>query len=170
MSIMVAAPELSGKVAIAPLPGIEKENGEIDRSVGNITGQSTIILSSCQQVDDAWDFVSWWTSDETQTTFGREIEALVGLSARWNSANIHAFESMAWDPDDLEVIQEMWNHYREVPVVLGGYFTSRYLTNAWNSTVISGQNLRDCLEDAVFEINRELETKQEEYGVKGRDE
>ncbi len=170
MSIMVAAPELAGRVAIAPLPGIEKENGEIDRSVGNITGQSTIILSSCQQLGDAWDFVNWWTSDETQTTFGREIEALVGQSARWNSANVHAFESMAWDQDDLEVIKEMWKHYREVPVVLGGYFTTRYLTNAWNSTVISGQNLRDSLENAVFEINRELETKQEEYGFKEKEE
>ena len=77
---------------------------------------------------------------------------------------------MAWAQDDLEVIKEMWKHYREVPVVLGGYFTTRYLTNAWNSTVISGQNLRDSLENAVFEINRELETKQEEYGFKEKEE
>ena len=164
MNIMVAAPELAGRVGLAPIPGVKKEGGTIDRSVGNITGQTVIMLKKCKNQDVAWSFMDWWTSTQTQTDFGREIEAQLGLSARWNSANNKAFEAMSWNAEDLDVIREMRQHYREVPVVLGGYFTGRHLTNAWNSVVISGMNLRDCLEDAVFEINRELKMKQEEYG------
>ena len=96
---------------------------------------------------------------------GREIEALLGSSARWNSANVEAFCNMPWPQEDLAVIQEMWPFYREVPVVLGGYFTGRHLNNAWNNVVIGGEPLRDSLEEAVKEINRELSMKQREYGV-----
>ena len=67
--------------------------------------------------------MDWWTSTQTQTDFGREIEAQLGLSARWNSANNKAFEAMSWNAEDLDVIREMRQHYREVPVVLGGYLT-----------------------------------------------
>jgi len=50
--------------------------------------------------------------------------------------------------------------------VLGGYFTSRHLNNAWNSVIIDGEPVRDAMEKAVEDINRELRMKQEEYGVK----
>ena len=43
--------------------------------------------------------------------------------------------------------------------------TNRHLTNAWTSVVISGMDVREALEQAVKEINRELRMKQEEYGV-----
>lgn len=165
IQISVAAPELSGKWGIAPLPGIEREDGSVDRSVGSITGQCSLIMSQTDKVDAAWQFLQWWTEAQTQTDFGREIEALLGSSARWNSANVEAFCNMPWPQEDLAVIQEMWPFYREVPVVLGGYFTGRHLNNAWNNVVIGGEPLRDSLEEAVKEINRELSMKQREYGV-----
>lgn len=49
--------------------------------------------------------------------------------------------------------------------MLGGYYTTRHLTNAWNKVVINGVLLRDALEEAVEAINKELKMKQEEYGV-----
>ena len=63
------------------------------------------------------------------------------------------------------MIEEQWEWAEETPVVLGGYFTSRHLTNAWTSVVISGMDVREALEQAVKDINRELRMKQEEYGV-----
>ena len=51
-------------------------------------------------------------------------------------------------------------------MVLGGYYTTRYIGNAFNSVVVSGNlTVRDALEEAVEAINKELETKQIEYGV-----
>ena len=31
----------------------------------------------------AWEFMKWWASSDTQVRFGREIEALLGSSARY---------------------------------------------------------------------------------------
>lgn len=165
--LMVAAPELKGKWGIAPLPGRRMDDGTINRSHGGIAGQCDIILQQTDNPEAAWEFLKWWTSDEIQSTYAAELEGLIGVDARWNSANINAFRSIAWGKEDLEIIQSQWKWIREVPVVLGGYFSSRHLSNAWNRVVVSptGMTLRDSLEKAVKDIDRELLTKQEEYGI-----
>ena len=169
MQLSVAAPELAGKWGIAPLPGVERINPDgtrfIDRTAGSITAQGAIIMRQSTKPEASWEFLKWWTSEEIQTRFAREVEALIGAEARWNTANKRAFESLAWNREDLAVIQEQWEWAREVPVVLGGYFTDRHLANAWNTVVISGGEVRGALEKAVKDINRELRMKQEEYGV-----
>ena len=55
---------------------------------------------------------------------------------------------------------------REVPVVVGSYFTSRHIGNAWNSTVVNGVELRTALEKGVKDINKELKRKQEQYKLR----
>ena len=72
---------------------------------------------------------------------------------------------LAWKKEDLEVIKLMMEADKEMPNVVGGYYTTRHLTNAWNKVVVNGENLRDELEKAVLEINKELRMKQEEYGI-----
>jgi hypothetical protein len=62
-------------------------------------------------------------------------------------------------------MKEQWEWYREGPVVLGGYFTSRHITNAWTNVVLSDKKPMDELELAVKEINIELRRKQEEFGI-----
>lgn len=165
MQLSVAAPELVGKWGIAQLPGVRLPDGMIDRSNGALAGQCCIIMGETNYPEESWDFLKWWTSTPIQTQFARELEALIGVEARWNTANIEAFSNLDWPQEDLRVFQEQWKWARETPVVLGGYFTTRHINNAWNSVVISGANVRDALEKAVREINRELYMKQEEYGV-----
>lgn len=53
-----------------------------------------------------------------------------------------------WKAEDLEIIDGMLQQAKEIPVVLGGYYTTRHLTNAWNKVVINGVLLRDALEEA----------------------
>lgn len=168
MQLSVAAPELAGRWGIAPIPGTERADGTIDRSNGVLSGECDIIMNQTEKADEAWEFLKWWTSAPVQTEFAREIESLVGAEARWNTANVEAFTNLAWGKDDLAVIEEHWNWGRGIPVVLGGYFTDRHLNNAWNRVVVSGQGVRDALEEAVEAIDRELRMKQEEYGISDR--
>jgi len=165
MILSVAAPELAGRWGIAPLPGTEQADGTIDRSFGGVAGQSAMILKNSKHPDEAWAFLKWWTSEAVQTDFAREMEALIGVEARWNSANMESFFNLPWGRDDLQVIREQLKWANEFPVVLGGYYSGRYIGNAWNSVVIGGSQVRDALEQAVKEISRELRVKQEEYGV-----
>ena len=76
------------------------------------------------------------------------------------------FQSLDWEEGDLAVLGEQLKWATETPVGLGCYYTTRYVNNAFNSVVVSGKmTVRDALENAVKEINRELKMKQEEYGV-----
>ena len=65
----------------------------------------------------------------------------------------------------MEVITRQLEWGKDMPVVLGGYFTGRHLTNAWNRIVIGEMPVRDSLEKAVKDINKELKSRQEEHGI-----
>lgn len=165
MRLSVAAPEIAGRWGVAPFPGHLKGDGTIDRTVGGIAQQADVILAQTDKKKEAWEFLKWWTSADVQEQFGRELEALIGAEARWNTANIEAFTQLAWKQDDLKVITDSWKWARDMPVVLGGYFTGRHIVNAWNRVVLGNTGVRDSIEQAVKDINKELRMKQEEYGV-----
>jgi ABC-type glycerol-3-phosphate transport system substrate-binding protein len=164
VQLAVAAPELSGRWEIAPLPGQKKKDGKINRSTGGMIASADIIMNQSNKKGASWEFLKWWTSDDIQVKFGRELEALMGVQARWNTANIYAFTKLPWNKQHLKVIQEQWEWATEMPVVLGGYFTGRHTSNAWNRVVLGEMNVRDSLELAIKDINRELISKQVEYG------
>lgn len=164
MMILTAAPELAGRWNIALMPGRRLEDGSVSRKTGNVVTQGDVILSASDNQNEAWEFIKWWMSTDIQYEFSKLLEGTVGRSARWNSANLEAFNKISWNPSHLSVINSMWKEVTEVPVVLGGYFTSRHLNNAWNSCVVQGVPLRDALEKACKDINRELTMKQKEYG------
>lgn len=170
IKITTAAPELFGRWDIAPVPGHRQADGTIDRSVGGIAGASTMMLADTDKKESCWQFMKWWSSTEVQEQFGRELEALLGVEARWNPANIEAFNNSSWDKDHKQVILNQLTWAKEQPVVLGGYYTARHVTNAWTRVVTSGQIARDSLEEAVKEINKELRAKQREYGEDVADE
>ncbi len=164
--LSTAARELIGRWAMAPMPGTRLPDGTIDRSTGG-SGDAVVIFRQSEHPQEAWEFVKWWTDVETQVRYGSELEALLGVEARWNTANVEALHRMAWPQHDIEAIAEQWHWFRERPVVLGGYFTTRHVDNAWNRVVLQGENPRESLEEAVRDIDRELRKKQEEFNVGG---
>lgn len=117
IQLSVAAPELAGRWGIAPIPGTVRPDGTIDRSNGSISGQSGIILNQSEKKEEVWEFLKWWTSTPVQTKFARELEAIIGTEARWNTANLEAFTNLAWKKEDLEVIKKQWEWAKGVPVV-----------------------------------------------------
>jgi ABC-type glycerol-3-phosphate transport system substrate-binding protein len=165
MKLQVGAPELAGRWAIAQVPGTLKDDGTIDRSVGSLAGQTSILINQSKNKDKAWEFLKWWTSEAIQTKYGHNLEANLGTAARWNSANIKSFKSQNWRKKDLAVIEECWQWEHEIQGVPGGYYTGRNISNAWNRIIVGNQamTIRDSLEQAVKDINKEMKLKQKEY-------
>lgn len=162
--LTTSAPEITGRWGIAPVPGIEQSDGTINRSVSGIAVDASMILNQSEKKDEAWEFLKWWLSTDSQVKFARDIESVVGTTGRWNTANINAYELLPWDSSDLETIRIQWDWGKDVPNVLGGYFTPRHVNFAWNRSVLGGMNPRDSLEIAIEDINREMEIRQEQYG------
>ena len=165
LQLLTSAPELYGRWAIAPVPGTVQEDGSVNNIVGTISSTSCMILEQSDKQQEAWQFLQWWLSEETQVSYGRQLEALLGTGSRWNTANREAFYSLPWKKADEEVIQASLETAVEQPIVPGGYFTGRHIINAWNRVCINNDNVRDALEKAVKDIDREIATKRKEFGL-----
>ena len=100
-TLMVSAPEIRGLWDFTLIPGTEYTNPDgttyIDRS-DFITGSATMMIATEDESlkQKSWEFMKWWAKPDTQVRFGREIEALLGSSARYATANKDAFEQLSW--------------------------------------------------------------------------
>ncbi len=165
LQLMYAAPELTGKWEMVTIPGTVQKDGSVDKTIGGALSTCISILSTTEHLDASWEFIKWYTSTETQVSYGRQIESILGSQARWATANIEAFKRLPWSKNELRVIEETWKWVEGVPAVLGGYYNTRNLTNAFNRCVIDGQSVREAMEEAAESVNIELKRKQEMYGV-----
>jgi ABC-type glycerol-3-phosphate transport system substrate-binding protein len=160
-SLSVFAPEIRGLWEFALVPGTVKEDGTVDHSVP-FGGTCSMILRDADDYDAAWTFLKWWVSSETNTRFGRELESIMGSSARYATANQVAFEELAWSKDDAEVIREQWKWAVGTPNVAGGYSTIRHMINAYRKVIYNHEDPRETLLDYTRTINDEIKYKRKE--------
>lgn len=170
-TLVVFAPEIKGLWNFALVPGYERvdESGNtyVDRSVQS-WGQCSMILNKDedeQKYDLAWKFLKWWISSDTQVRFGRELESVMGASARYATANRVAFEQLSWSKKDLDVLKEQWEWAFGVPEIAGGYYTSRHITNAIRNVMNDNDDPRETILDYTRTINDEIVKKREEFGL-----
>lgn len=165
MQFATAAPELAGRWGIALLPGIEQDDGTVNHDMGGVLTNASMILAQSENQADAWEFIKWWMSTETQVEYGSRVEGAMGEASRVASANMEAFEAMNWNPEHLSVLKEAFKYTTDYPAVLGSYFTTRHINYAFNRVVVSKtQSERDALEEAVEDINQELKRRREGNG------
>lgn len=169
----VFAPELRGKWSFHPIPGTERvdENGNvyIDNTATAI-GSGVVMLKqpalkSEKVRNDAWEFMKWWTSTETQVQFGREMEGILGPAARHNTANKLALEQLAWPAKDQKALLEQQKNIRSIPQVAGGYIVGREVENAFRKVINNLTNARETLYEYALSINREIDRKRKEFNL-----
>jgi len=161
--LLNAAPELEGLWGIAPFPGLVQPDGSIKRyTTGGDT--SSMVFSCSNMLDESWQFLDWWSSDEVQTNYSTSLVALYGTTFLWNSANRAAFAQLPIPGAHREAILRQTEYMVEVPWVPGTYMVERELSNAFNSVVIDGMNPRRAMDIAVIRIDREVNRKLEEFG------
>lgn len=169
-TLMVSAPEIRGLWDFTLIPGTEYTAADgstyIDRS-DFITGNATMMISTEDEGlrQNSWEFMKWWAEPDTQVRFGREIEALLGSSARYATANKDAFEQLSWSSDDIEVLDEQWEQTVGIREVPGGYFTGRHITNAIRKVINEKTDSRETIIDYSITINDEIKKKRIEFGL-----
>ena len=169
-TLMVSAPEIRGLWDFTLIPGTEYTNPDgttyIDRS-DFITGSATMMIATEDESlkQKSWEFMKWWAKPDTQVRFGREIEALLGSSARYATANKDAFEQLSWSADDIKVLSEQWDQTVGIREVPGGYYTGRHITNAIRKVINDKDDTRETIIDYSIKINEEIEKKRNEFGL-----
>lgn len=169
-TLIVSAPEIKGLWDFALVPGTEKVdkagNTYIDRSAF-VSGSATMMLKTEEKSvrDKAWEFMKWWTDADTQVRFGREIEALLGASARYATANSEAFSQLSWSAHDIEMLTEQLDYTVGIREVPGGYYTGRHITNAIRRVINEKEDPRETILDYSITIDEEIAKKRTEFGL-----
>jgi len=172
-NLQVSAPDIKGLWDFTHVPGTLREDGTLDTTTG-CSGLADIIMSATREPEACWEFLKWWTSAETQTLYGREMESLMGSSARVATANLEALANLSWPIRDYKALAEQFGHVKGIPQVPGGYYTWRNVNNAFYAVTTdnaskgrneSGNTPREELMDKIYYINAEITYKRIEFGL-----
>lgn len=169
-TLVVSAPEIRGLWDFTIVPGTVRtdENGNeyVDHSVYS-TGNCSMMIKNDSETKKqlSWEFMKWWAQTDTQVRFGRELEALLGSSARYATANREAFNQMAWNAGDMEVLSRQWESAVGFREVAGGYYTGRHIINAVRKVINEKEDPRETIVDYAITINEELIKKRSEFGL-----
>ena len=158
------APELAGLWSLAPKPGIMDDDGNVNRWFVTDSWAGCIIFADSPHIDEAWAFLSWWTSADTQATFANTMQTLYGRQFMWFSSNLEALAQNPIDPVDLDIILEQVEWLRTPPHSPGFYELERSLSNIWNTIVFDGTPPRNAVDVAMPGIYREFTRKMRELG------
>ena len=165
-TLMVSAPEIRGLWDFTLIPGTRQEDGSIDRTAQTDGLCCMMIATDDEHVkQNAWEFIKWWVSDEAQVRFGREMESVLGASARYQTANRDALRQLAWSNSQLKILEEQMSHTRGFPEIAGGYSTTRHITNAIRRVINTKEDPRETLLNYARTINEEIRIKRREFNL-----
>ena len=165
-TLMVSAPEIRGLWDFTLFPGTRKEDGTIDRTA-QTDGLCCLMIATENETtrNNAWEFMKWWVSADAQVRFGREMESVLGASARYQTANRDALRQLAWSNAQLKVLEEQMAHTRGFPEIAGGYSTTRHITNAIRRVINTKEDPRETLLNYARTINEEIRIKRREFNL-----
>lgn len=168
-ALSIQAPEIRNLWTMVPIPGTVRtqEDGTtiIDRST-DMTGTCNIITRNTTNAENAWAFLKWWSSAESQTRFANELEMQMGESARYSTANLAAFNNLSWTMDLKTVILEQGSWGKVLPQPPGNYILARNLNNMFVTLYNSNTNIRKTVQEYTADVNKELLRKRQEFADK----
>lgn len=159
-----AAPEIYGQWEIAPSVGILQE----DETICNVqpsVATGCLILNQSKKKEEAWEFLKWWMSEETQLIFSNMIQLTYGPEYLWNTANLNALSQYTvFKEEHKEIILNQLKNTKETPRIPAYYQVERDLSNAWNQVVIGDKTAREAIDKAILTSNRAIRKKYSEFG------
>jgi len=163
LQLQVAAPELTGRWDIAPVPGTMGTDGVIRRDY-SAASTCAMVFANTALPEEAYAFVKWWLSSETQIRYARDLQMRYGPEYVWNTGNHTAFSQMAYPLRHKKVILAQWEWQREALRHPASYILEREVSNAWIDIVTRGARFRPRIDDALLAANREMRRKLIEFG------
>ena len=168
LQLQVGAPELNGRWDIALVPGTEQADGTICR-YWSADATSSMIFSNTQKKDEAYRFLKWWLSSDTQLKYATDLQMKYGSDYIWNTGNHVALAGMSYPLAHKKVILEQWSWQKEALRHPASYILEREVSNAWIAIVTEGEPFQARIDEATLASNREIQRKLTEFGYQDKD-
>ena len=170
-SLIVFAPEINGLWEFTPLPGTLSEDPNTGETIVNnstVGAVSTMLMMRSVTEKNAlaaWTFMQWWMSADVQTSYGNEMIARLGPSAKQPTANREALAGMAWSKDEYDNLFAQFNAVECTPESPGSYIVSRYTNFAFLNVYNDGDDPVESMQSYITDINNELTRKRAEFSL-----
>ena len=161
-TLKAAAPEINGLWSVKQLPGTTAADGSVRHTTAG-SGSACSILKVSENREEAWEFLKWWTSAETQLAYSNEIEALLGSTGRVAVSNIKALKNMSWEPEMKAEVLAAWGNVTEIPEYPGGYYVARSIYQSFWNVVNSNYTAKDVLLKYSKQADAEMAQKWSQY-------
>jgi len=169
--LVVYATEIEGLWEFCPLPGCETtdEEGRILSinydSLANVTASVLLHGSKGEERFAAWEYMQWQTSELVQAEYGNKMVAILGPSAKYETANINAIDDLSWTADERNAIMNQIDNMSSIVNYPGSYYIARYVKFAFLDAVNDGIDPVEALSTYIDGINAEITRKREEFGL-----
>ncbi len=74
-------------------------------------------MSASKEKERGWQFMKWLTSVTHSTSTEKDLEGVMGVGARYNTANLEALTMLPWKTADKQVLLEQMKATQGVPEV-----------------------------------------------------
>ncbi len=160
--LKVFATEIDGLWKFVPLPGVEDENGNINNA--SISGvNADVMIKGTEHGNDAWEYLKWYTGASCQSAYANEMVAIMGDSAKHNTANREALASMPWTTEEYVEVNKQFSNLASVPNYPGAYYIDRYTNFAFLAAYNEDADPVTQLRNYINLINKEITRKREEF-------
>ena len=159
-----AAPEIKGLWDFAPVPGTLLEDGTVNHAA-NSNSAGAMILTSCDNPEDAWTFIKWFSDTEQMVEYSQTVEGVMGSLGRVAPADPEALAQLNWSRSDLEKIMTQMDQLDEIPIIPSSYVVTRGVMNAFRAVVNDHDNARETLRWYNKDINSEITRKRKNLGL-----
>jgi len=164
--LVVFAPEIRGRWAFVPVMGTwqEDENGTsfLDRSV-IMAVSGAMMMNGTENPENAWEFIRWWTDADAQFRFGMEMQNLLGPAAKYNTANLEAFERLPWIRGEYDRMMDQLYWAQGLRIVPGNYIVDWSVRFAFLNVLDRGHNPNLVLLEYLGVIDNELGRRADEF-------
>lgn len=160
--LILFATEIAGLWEMAPIPGIEDAEGNINNvSMASVT--SIVLMDGCDDLESSWDFMDWWVSKDFQVDYSNELVAVMGQAAKNATANRDALEELPWSSSEYKNLELQMNNLAAVVSYPGSYIIARYTNFAFLDAYNDLADPVDSLLNYINTINKEINRKRKEF-------
>ncbi len=156
--LKAAAPEINGTWDFTSVPGTKQSDGTVSHAA-NWQGNGAMIFESCENKEDAWEYISWFASSDIQKKYAASVEGLLGILGRYDPADKEALESLSWTSDELSKLEAQREELEGIPVIPASYAVTRNIMSAFRKTANEHENPRDTIMWYNRDINEEIDRK-----------
>ncbi len=155
--------DIRGLWEMAPLPGVEQEDGTID-CTSPVSVTAYVIPRGAENPDATWEYMRWALSPETQRRLGRENLAVnANPTTKYNSPTLEAFLSQAWTQEEYEAISTQMKYLAGIPEYPGNYIVRTYVNSAFLQANSRSSDASEELLDRIIYINKEISRKRADF-------